>query len=97
MKLTISESTNKDKKLKAVFFDDNKKKIKTIHFGLKNSTTYLDTGDEKLRSAYRARHRAVYDKSPPMSASHLSYLILWGNSTDINKNIASYKKKYGFQ
>ena len=96
MKLTISKSNLKDKKLKAVFFDDDNK-VRTIHFGLKGSTTFLDTGDKKLREAYRARHRAVYDKSPPMSASRLSYEIIWGNSQDINKNISSYKKKYGFQ
>jgi len=95
MKVIINKSNLKDKKYTAVFYD-NDKKVKTIHFGLKGSTTFLDTGDKKLRSAYRARHQAIYNKSPAMSASHLSYLILWGNSTDINKNISAYKKKYGF-
>jgi len=96
MKLVISNSTKKDKKLMAEFFDD-KKKVKTIHFGLRGSTTYLDTGDKKLRDAYRARHQKVYDKSPPMSASRLSYEIIWGDSQDLNKNIKDYKKKYGFK
>jgi len=96
MKLEIKKSNLKDKKYTAVYYDGDKK-IKTIHFGLKNSTTYLDTGDKKLREAYRARHQAVYDKSPPISASRLSYEIIWGNSVDINKNISAYKKKYGFQ
>ncbi len=95
MRLEIKKSDIKNKKYTAIFNDGDKKK--TIHFGLKGSTTYLDTGDKKLREAYRARHKKVFDKAPPISASHLSYLILWGNSTDINKNIASYKKKYGFQ
>jgi len=95
MKVLIKPSTNKDKKLMAVFYDGDKK-VKTIHFGLKGSTTYLDTGDKKLREAYRARHKKVYDKSPPMSASRLSYEIIWGETQDINKNTASYKKKYGF-
>jgi len=95
MKVIIKPSTNKDKKLMAVFYDGDKK-VKTIHFGLKGSTTYLDTGDKKLREAYRARHKKVYDKSPPMSASRLSYEIIWGETQDINKNTASYKKKYGF-
>jgi len=95
MKLEIKKSDIKNKKYTAIFNDGDKKK--TIHFGLKGSTTYLDTGDKKLREAYRARHKAVYNKSPPMSASRLSYEIIWGDSTDINKNIASYKKKYGFQ
>jgi hypothetical protein len=96
MKIVVSNSTNKDKKLMAQFFDGDKK-VRTIHFGLKGSTTYLDTGDKKLREAYRARHQAVYDKSPPMSASRLSYEIIWGDSQDINKNIASYKKRYGYK
>jgi len=96
MKLEIKKSNLKDKKYTAVYYDGDKK-IKTIHFGLKGSTTYLDTGDKKLREAYRARHQAVYDKSPPISASRLSYEIIWGNSVDINKNISAYKKKYGFQ
>jgi len=95
MKLEIKKSDIKNKKYTAIFNDGDKKK--TIHFGLKGSTTYLDTGDKKLREAYRARHKKVFDKAPPISASHLSYLILWGDSTDINKNIASYKKKYKFQ
>lgn len=96
MKVSIKPSNLKDKKYTAVFYEDDKK-IKTIHFGLKNSTTYLDTGDKKMRSAYRARHQAVYNKSAPISASRLSYEIIWGDSRDINKNIKDYKNKYGFQ
>jgi len=95
MKLEIKKSDIKNKKYTAIFNDGDKKK--TIHFGLKGSTTYLDTGDKKLREAYRARHKKVYDKSPPMSASRLSYEIIWGDSQDLDKNIASYKKKYKFQ
>jgi len=32
-----------------------------------------------------------------MSASRLSFEILWGDSTSIKKNIADYKKKYGYK
>jgi hypothetical protein len=96
MKLKIKVSDKKDKKYEAIFIDDNNKK-KSIHFGLKNSTTYLDTGDKKLRDAYRKRHRDVYDKSSPMSASRLSYEITWGDSTSLSKNIADYKKKYKYK
>ncbi len=96
MKLEIKDSDKKDKKYVAIFTDDNNK-IKKIYFGLKNSTTYLDTGDKKLRDAYRARHKKIYDKSPPMSASRLSMEITWGNSTSLAKNISDYKKKYGYK
>lgn len=96
MRVDVKKSDKKDKKYVAVFTDDDKKKT-IIHFGLKNSTTYLDTGDKKLRDAYKARHRAVYNKAKPMSASRLSYEIIWGNSTSLSKNIKDYKNKYGFK
>ena len=96
MKVSIKPSNLKDKKYTAIYYDGDKK-IKTIHFGLKNSTTYLDTGDKKMRSAYRARHQAVYNKSAPISASRLSYEIIWGDSKSVVTNISAYKKKYGFQ
>ena len=48
MKVQIKKSDKKDKKYMAIFINDNDNKKKTIHFGLKNSTTYLDTGDKKL-------------------------------------------------
>lgn len=95
MRVDVKKSDKKDKKYMAVFMDDDKKK--TIHFGLKGSTTYLDTGDKKLRDAYRARHRAVYNKAKPMSASRLSFEIIWGDSTSLSKNITDYKNKYGYK
>jgi len=95
MKLEIKPSYLKNKKYTAIYYDGDKK-VRTIQFGLKGSTTFLDMGDKKLRDAYRARHRAVYNKAPPMSASRLSMEIIWGDSKDINKNIMAYKKKYGF-
>jgi len=96
MRVDIKKSDKKEKKYQATFTDDNNKK-KIIYFGLKNSTTYLDTGDKKLRDAYRKRHRDVYNKSPPMSASRLSYEITWGDSTSLATNITNYKKKYGYK
>jgi len=96
MEVSIKPSNLKDKKYTAIYYDGGKK-VKTIHFGAKGMNDYTLTGDNKARDSYRARHKKVFDKAQPMSASHLSYLILWGDSKDVNKNIASYKKKYGFQ
>ena len=96
MKVNIKKSDKKEKKLMAVFTDDNNKK-KTIHFGSAGMDDYTLTGDKLARERYRARTRKVYDKAEPMSASRLSYEIAWGNSTSLSKNIASYKKKYGFK
>ena len=96
MKVNIKKSDKKEKKLMAVFTDDNNKK-KTIHFGAKGMDDYTLTGDKKQRERYRARTKKIFDKSPPISASRLSGSILWGNSTSLAKNISDYKKKYGYK
>ncbi len=96
MKVDIKKSNRSDKKLMAVFTDDNNNK-KTIHFGAKGMDDYTLTGNKDARSRYRARTKKVYDKAEPMSASRLSFEILWGDSTSIKKNIADYKKKYGYK
>jgi len=96
MKVDIKKSNRSDKKLMAVFTDDNNNK-KTIHFGAKGMDDYTLTGNKDARSRYRARTKKVYDKAEPMSASRLSFEILWGDSTSIKKNIADYKKKYNYK
>jgi len=96
MEVSIKPSNLKDKKYTAIYYDGDKK-VKTIHFGAKGMNDYTLTGDKKARDSYRARHKKVFDKAQPMSASHLSYLILWGDSKSVGTNIKNYKKKYGFK
>jgi hypothetical protein len=96
MKVNIKKSDKKEKKLMAVFTDDNNKK-KTIHFGSAGMDDYTLTGDKLARERYRARTKKVYDKAEPMSASRLSGDILWGDSTSLATNIKNYKKKYGYK
>jgi len=95
MKVNIKKSDKKEKKLMAVFTDDDNKK-KTIHFGSAGMDDYTLTGDKLARERYRARTKKVYDKAEPMSASRLSGDILWGDSTSLATNITKYKKKYGY-
>jgi len=95
MKIVISKSTNKNKKLMAEFYQDDKK-VKTTHFGLKGSTTFLDTGDKAARERYRVRHKKDLDTKDPTRAGYLSYFILWGDSTSRDKNIKDYKKRFNF-
>ena len=96
MKVNIKKSDKKEKKYQATFTDDDNKK-KIIYFGASGYPDYTLTGDKEQRERYRTRTKKVYDKAEPMSASRLSYEIAWGNSTSLSKNIASYKKKYGFK
>jgi hypothetical protein len=72
------------------------KVIKITHFGQRNPKqgTYIDHGDKKKRDAYRARHKKDLDTKDFKRAGFLSYWLLWGDSTSLNKNIEDYKKKF---
>jgi hypothetical protein len=56
---------------------------KVIHFGSKNSVTFLDHGDEQKRAAYKARHSKILLKDGTRaidkiySPAWLSFFILW--------------------
>jgi len=66
--------------------------IKRIKFGAPEGSTYLDHGDEKKRENYWKRHMAnpvekyrIENFIP--SAALLSAFLLWGETTDMLKNI----------
>ena len=67
---------------------------KKVHFGAKNSNTYLDHGDEKKRLAYVARHKVNENFNDPLSAGSLAKNLLWGPTTSLRENIALFKKKF---
>ena len=83
--INIVESPRKNKRYR-VYLNDGK----YYDFGLYGGDTYIDHHDENKRENYRKRHYAqekhFIDKLIP-SPSLFSYYILWGDSTDINKNI----------
>lgn len=85
----ITQSDRKDKRYVATF--DNGKKV---HFGLKNGQTYIDHLDKAKRDSYLKRHQKNEDWEDPYTAGALSRWILWGDSTNINKNISDFKKRF---
>ena len=93
VKLVVSNSNRKDKKLKAVFtYDDGK--TKTTHFGAKGMDDYTLTKDKKQRTQYRRRHKKDLNTGDYTRAGYLSYYILWGDSTSRKVNIKDYKKRF---
>ena len=92
MRVVISNSDNKDKRMKAVFYDKDKK-VRTTHFGLKGGSTFIDHKDEKKKRAWIARHEVRGKFNDYMTASSLSRYILWNKST-LSASIADYKKKF---
>ena len=96
--LIVKEADAKTKKRFTAIFRIHKggKVIKITHFGQRNPKkgTYIDHGDKKLRSAYRARHKKDLDTKDYKRAGYLSYYLLWGDHTNLNKNISDFKNKF---
>jgi len=91
MKLvSITRSNMKGKKWKAVFTDPKK----TTHFGDSSAQDYTQHHDKERRRLYRDRHRKDLKTNDPSRAGYLSFFILWGDSTSMQKNIATYKKRF---
>ena len=97
--LSIKPSDRADKKYTATFCmcqgetkccDRERKKV---HFGAKNSSTYIDHNDEQKKDAYIARHRVNENFNKPMTPSSLSRFILW-NKTTLSASIADFKRKF---
>ena len=84
IKMVIEKGTAKNKKFKAIFYDDkgNRYSDYTIH------------KDKERRSKYRSRHKGNLSKGTYTSPSHLSFYLLWGDSTSLNTNIKKYKNMF---
>ena len=93
MRIVISDSNTQNKRYQATFYDDDKK-IKTVSFGLKGGSTYIDHRDDKKKSAYLARHsKNNEDWNDFMSAGSLSRWLLWSKPT-ITDSLKDYKKRF---
>jgi hypothetical protein len=93
MKLLRVERLSRDThKYKAVF--DNAGRTRTTKFGFSGMDDYTLTHDKEQRERYRARHAKDLQTNDPSRAGYLSYYLLWGSSTSLQANIASYKAKF---
>ena len=85
----IIKSPNSKKKWRAVFSNG-----KHTDFGDSSMEDYTQHGDKKRRYNYILRHIKDLNTNDPTKAGYLSLFILWGNHTDINKNIKLYKETF---
>jgi len=90
--IEITKSDHPGKKMKAVFETDGR--TKTVHFGASGMDDFTLTGNKAQRDHYRSRHSKDLETGDPTRAGFLSYYVLWGDSTSIQKNIAAYKKRF---
>lgn len=78
----ISKSSQDGKKYTAIFYDENKKKIKTTHFGATGYEDYTTHGDEERKKRYIERHKNGNENwADYKSAGSLAYHILWNKPT----------------
>jgi hypothetical protein len=78
------------KRFVAVFPDGQR-----VPFGQKDPKrgTFIDHGDEKLKSAYIARHKVNEDWTDPRKPGTLSRYLLWEHR-DLQDALDAYRKKF---
>jgi len=91
----LKKSSVQGKKYTIVFFDADRKKVKTINFGQKNADDFTKTGNIEQRDRYRDRHsNSRENHNVPDTPASASRHILWGNSTSLSANYNSYLKRF---
>jgi hypothetical protein len=93
MFVNITKSTRAGKKMMAIFYDMNKKKVKTTHFGASGYESYPDHQDLQRKMNYITRHKAREDFNDYMTAGALSYWILWNKPT-LSGSIEDYMNRF---
>lgn len=94
--IDIKPSTSKDKKLMAIFYNKNKQKIKTVHFGQSGASDYTIHKDEARKNKYIDRHEKNEDWKAPMTAGALSRWLLW-SETSLKLAISKYLSKFNLK
>src|SRR6056300_891334 len=92
----LTPSQIEGKKYTAIFYDDNRKKIRTTHFGSAGMSDYSKSKhkDDERKQRYLDRHRANENWQDYKSAGSLSRYILW-NKPSITASYNDYLKRFG--
>ena len=94
--IQLLKSKLENKRYTAIFYDNNKVKKKTVHFGLKRGQTFIDHKDDAIKQAWIARHSVTGDWTKPDTASTLAYYLLW-NKTTLSESYNDYLKKFNLK
>ncbi len=89
----IKRSTNKEKKLMAIFTYPDEK-TKTTHFGARGMSDYTKHGDKERMERYLDRHNnGREDWNDPTTAGALSRWVLW-NKPSLSASFNDFKKRF---
>lgn len=89
----LLKSVKDGKKYTAIFYNDDRSKIKTVHFGAKGYEDFTIHGDEERKQRYIQRHKTRENFADYKTAGSLSYHILW-NKPSISASYNDYLKKF---
>ena len=92
----LNKSEIKGKKYTAIFYDDNRKKIKMTHFGSAGMSDYTIHKDDERKQRYLARHSANDNWDDYKTAGSLSRHILWNKPT-ISASYNDYLKTFNLK
>jgi len=90
----LSKSNQEGKKYKAIFYkDENRQKIRTVHFGAVGYQDFTQHKDEDRKQAYLARHKKNEQWDNYMTAGSLSRHLLWSKPS-LSASYNDYVKKF---
>ena len=96
MYVKLSKSNIDGKKYTAIFYDNDRKKVKTSHFGSAGMSDYTKHKDDERKQRYLDRHRDNENWNDYMTPGSLSRFILWNKPT-INASYNDYLKKFNLK
>ena len=98
MFVQLDKSDREGKKYKAVFYNNDRKKLITTHFGQAGADDYTRTHSDEAKERYINRHQKNEMWNDPFSAGSLAYHLLWTEKSmakAYNKYLAKFNlKKY---
>lgn len=96
MYVKLSKSNIDGKKYTAIFYNNDRNKIKTSHFGSAGMSDYTKHKDDERKQRYLDRHRSNENWNDYMTPGSLSRFILWNKPT-INASYNDYLKKFNLK
>ncbi|ABU43706.1 hypothetical protein FK949_gp059 [Paramecium bursaria Chlorella virus NYs1] len=94
MPVTLTKLKSGPKKFQAIFYDKNRKKVKTIRFGARGYEDFLSHKDPERMKRYVDRHRKREDwtRSGKYSPGFWSRWLLWSEPSFTNALKLTEKK-----
>lgn len=80
----------------AKFYDNDRNKVKTSHFGSAGMSDYTKHKDDERKKLYLARHKVNEDWNDYTTAGSLSRWLLWNKQT-LSASFNDYLKRFNLK